>query len=88
MKEERNQSKGARFTGGGSHTPEEERGSEVGCAGCAEDENPTGMVAWWYDFLEQKMHTLCAVGTTCFDMHAIERLIKQRVYVLNVMSKL
>ena len=51
--------------------------------GCAEDENPTGMVAWWYDSLEQKMYTLGAVRTPSFDVYAIERLLKQRVYVMN-----
>ena len=44
------------------------------------------MVVWWYDFLEQKMYTPCAVRTACFDVYAIERLLKQREYVMYVIS--
>ena len=47
--------------------------------GCRGDENPTGVVAWWYDFLEHKIHSLCAVRIACFYVYAIERWLKPRV---------
>ena len=46
---------------------------------CRGDENPTGMVVWWYDFLEHKIYTLLAVRTACFYVYAIERWLKPRV---------
>ena len=60
--------------------------------GCTEDENPTGMVVWWYDFLEHKIYTLFTVRTACFYVYAIERWLEPRVlcntYTINSKEKI
>jgi hypothetical protein len=48
------------------------------------DENPTGMVVWWYDFLEHKIYTHLSVRTACFYVYAIERWLKPIAQVLVV----
>ena len=48
------------------------------CKSCRGDENPSGILAYWYDFLKHRIRSLCAFRTACFDVFAIKRLFEPR----------
>ena len=47
-------------------------------AGCTGDENPTGTLAYWYDFRKHRIRTLCIFRTACSDVFALECSSKRR----------
>ena len=47
-------------------------------AGCTGDENPTGTLAYWYDFRKHRIRTLCIFRTARSDVYALECSSKRR----------